>query len=69
MLHSPKMQRLLNEEKDGNGVSLAVQFLVEDTTRLEDWMNKEGTRLQRKMMEKFQDQIAGFSTLLEEIEL
>ncbi|MDR0395053.1 MAG: DUF4286 family protein [Tannerella sp.] len=69
VLHSPKMQRVLNEENEGGGVSLSVQFLVADTKLLEDWMNKEGSRLQQAMMEKFQDQIAGFSTLLEEIEL
>ncbi len=69
MLHSPKMQRVLNEEGDSDGVSLSVQFLVENTVILEEWMHKEGVKLQREMSEKFRDQIAGFSTLLEIIEL
>jgi hypothetical protein len=63
------MQRILNEENEGNGVSLSVQFSVEDTKCLEEWMSKEGIRLRKNMTEKFRDQIAGFSTLLEEMEL
>lgn len=69
ILHSPKMQRVLDKEGDGNGVSLSVQFYVENEEILEDWMYKEGIKLQEEMMEKFQDQLAGFTTLLEVIEL
>jgi hypothetical protein len=69
ILHSPKMHRVLNDENDSDGVSLSVQFLVEDTAILEEWMHKEGVKLQQEMGEKFQDQVAGFSTLLEVIEL
>lgn len=69
MLHSPKMQRVLNEEGGSDGVSLSVQFQVENTAILEEWMHREGVKLQREMSEKFRDQIAGFSTLLEIIEL
>jgi hypothetical protein len=68
-LHSPRMQRVLDDENDGRGISLSVQFLVENTAILEDWMNREGFRLQEEMTEKFRDQILGFSTLLEVMEL
>jgi hypothetical protein len=68
-LHSPKMQRVLNEEGGSGGVSLSVRFSVENMVILEEWMRKEGVRLQQEMAEKFRDQIAGFSTLLEVMEL
>lgn len=68
-LHTPRMMRVLNEDSDVNGVSLSIQFHVEDTDILDEWISKEGVTLQKALTEKFNDEIAGFSTLLEEVEL
>ncbi|MDR1523881.1 MAG: DUF4286 family protein [Tannerella sp.] len=68
-LHSPRMQRVLNEDGETNGVSLSVQFSVSGRDVLDEWINKEGIALHKSLMEKFSDEIAGFSTLLEEIDL
>lgn len=69
ILHSPRMMRVLNEDDDVNGVSLSIQFHVEDTDILNEWISKEGIVLQKALTEKFNDEIAGFSTLLEVVDL
>jgi hypothetical protein len=68
-LHSPRMQRVLNEDGEVNGVSLSVQFSMSGRNVLDEWVNKEGMALHKALMEKFGDEITGFSTLLEEIDL
>ena len=68
-LHSPRMTRVLNEDADVNGVSLSVQFNVSDMNVFNEWVSKEGATLQKAMTDKFNDEIAGFSTFLEEIDL
>lgn len=40
VLHSPKIQRILNEENEDGG-DLSVQFPVADTTLPDDRMNKK----------------------------
>ena len=69
ILHSPRMMRVLNEDADVNGVSLSVQFSVADMDVFEEWAGKESAALQRAISEKFSDEITGFSTFLEEIDL
>ena len=68
-LHSPRMMRVLNEDSDVNGVSLSVQFSVADMGVFGEWHSKEGVGLQKALTEKFSDEIVGFSTFLEDIEL
>ena len=69
ILHSPRMMRVINEDADVNGVSLSVQFSVADMDVFEEWAGKEGVALQTAISEKFSDDITGFSTFLEEIDL
>ena len=68
-LHNPRMMRVLNEDNDVNGISLSVQFSVADMDVFGEWHGKEGLELQKDMSKKFSDEIAGFSTFLEDIEL
>ena len=68
-LFNPRIQRVLNEDSDVNGVSLSIQFSASDITAFNEWMYKEGVVLQKAMVEKFNDEIVCFSTLLEEIDL
>ncbi len=68
-LHSPRMMRVLNEDEDVNGVSLSIQFHVEDTDILDEWVSQEGVILQKALAEEFRDEIVGFSTLLEDIDI
>ena len=69
MLHSPRIMRVIDEDADSNGVSLSVQFSVADMDIFEEWAVKEGAALQLTISEIFNDEITGFSTFLEEIDL
>ena len=51
------------------GHSYSVQFTFESLGDLENWDKTKGKKLNEELVKKFQDKIAGFSTLLEEIEL
>ena len=66
-LFGPRMMRVLNEDPEVNGVSLSLQFCVDDITTLEEWMSDEGQALHKMLTDKFIDEITGFSTLLEEV--
>ena len=66
-LYSPRIMRVLNEDADVNGVSLSIQFCVDSMSVLDEWMTEESRTLQKAITDKFNDEIAGFSTLLEEI--
>ena len=68
-LFKPRMQRVMNEDADVNGVSLSIQFCVADVEALNEWIRKEGVGLQKELVEKFNDEIVCFSTLLEEIDI
>ncbi len=68
-LHSPRMQKVLNEDAVVNGVSLSIQFYVENLETLNKWVCEEGESLNKSLVDKFGDEITGFSTLLEEIRL
>ena len=68
-LFSPRMHRVLNEDPDVNGVSISIQFSAADINILNEWIYKEGVVLQKAMVEKFNDEVVCFSTLLEEIDL
>ena len=67
-LHAPRLQRVMHDEEH-EGISLSMQFQVADLHTLQDWMSREGTRLQQEIRTQFGDRIVGFSTLLEELDL
>ena len=65
ILFNPRMMRVLNEDADVNGVSLSIQFCVDNMSVLDEWIAEEGRTLNKTMTDKFNDEIVGFSTLLE----
>ncbi len=68
-LSSPRLQRVLGEVEGAEGISLSVQFSVSDEDTLHDWLADEGTVLHQALIAKFGHEMAGFSTLLEELDL
>lgn len=68
ILNKPCLRKILHESED-EGVNFSVQFHVEDIETLNNWLQKEGQFLHKDLIDRFGSQIAGFSTLLEEIEL
>ena len=61
------LRRVLQAEK-GEDISLSVQFHVKNIDTLNFWLQNEGNNLHRALVARFGHKIAGFSTLLEEID-
>ena len=60
-------KRVLQAE-EGEDISLSVQFHVKNIDTLNFWLQNEGNNLHRALVARFGHKIAGFSTLLEEID-
>jgi hypothetical protein len=67
VFHTPSLRRIVAAEEEEGG-SYAVQFHVEDPETLNRWMNREGQDIHRSISRRFGDKVAGFSTLLEEVD-
>lgn len=65
-LQAPLLLRVMHTADD-EGFSYSVQFRVKDTDTLNEWLRKEGSALQQALVKRFGHQIAGFTTLLEEV--
>ena len=68
LLHNPYLRRILNSENE-EGESYSVQFHTQDTASLNQWLQQDGRALQQELIDRYQEKIVGFSTLLEEIAL
>ena len=68
ILQGPYLRRILSSENE-EGESYSVQFHTSDMGSLERWVRDEGRALQQELVERYQDKIVGFSTLLEDIAL
>jgi len=66
-LQRPCLRRVMQTDAD-EGVSFSVQFHVKNVDTLNFWLQSEGNRLHQALTARFGYKIAGFSTLLEEID-
>lgn len=66
-LHQPCLRRVMYTP-DGEGVSYAIQFQVKNVETLNLWLEQEGNRMHQQLVERFGNKIAGFTTLLEELD-
>jgi hypothetical protein len=64
MLVNPRFLRLLVENEEGF-TSYALQFEVLDLETLEKWFSAYGTALQQTMGTRFNENVLGFTTLME----
>lgn len=67
-LMNPRMSRVLDSMGNTEGESYSIQFHVKNTDTLNYWLEHEGRTLHRDLLSRFGQKIAGFSTLLEEID-
>ena len=67
-LRNPYLRRILSSENE-EGESYCVQFHADSMESLNAWMQREGRALQQELVNRYQEKIVGFSTLLEEIAL
>lgn len=68
LLTSPALSKVHISHGE-SGITYALQFKVEDLQKLEQWVDETGEGLKADLLRKFGNQVAGFSTLLEEVEL
>lgn len=66
-LLNPLLRRVLQKEEN-EGESFSVQFHVKNMDTLNFWLENEGAALHQELVARFGRKIAGFSTLLEEID-
>jgi len=59
-----KILHTLTEE----GSSFSIQFHVKNAETLNHWLQTEGSILNKELTDRFGDRIAGFTTLLEELD-
>ena len=67
LLQEPQLTRIFADNEEGT--SLSLQFKSPDTQALERWHEECGKALLAEMQKRFGDQVLGFSTLLEVIDL
>lgn len=67
-LTNARLYRIHAQKVEG-GVSYSVQFAFESLDDLDNWDKNRGINLNKALIKKFEDKVAGFSTLLEEIQL
>ncbi len=61
----PQIAKVLTTEKDQEGMSVSVQFIVKDLDNLQSWMDNEEIRLQNNLSLQFGAEVLSFSTILE----
>ena len=66
-LQRPCLRRVMQTQPE-EGVSFSVQFHTKNVDTLNYWLQNEGNNIHRALVERFGQKIAGFSTLLEEID-
>lgn len=66
-LQRPGLLRVMHTEP-GEGISLSVQFHVKNVDTLNFWLENEGKLLHQDLVKRFGHKMAGFSTLLEEMD-
>lgn len=66
-LHTPCLRKIMHAAED-EGFSYAVQFHVKNMDSLNYWLMNDGRSIHESLTKRFGDKIAGFTTVLEEID-
>ncbi len=64
----PRMARIYGED-DSNGRSVSLQFNTPDLHTLSEWYNGCGSRWVELLQKKFGNKVAGFATIMEQLEI
>jgi hypothetical protein len=68
LFFNPRLCHIASAEEN-DGWSYSVQFYVKNRTLLNDWWATTGKELTELLQKRFGSQVAGFGTLLEELDL
>jgi len=67
-LSEPHLAEVLSH-KDENSRSYTLQFDVKDSATLHKWHTDQGVKMSQQLVEMFQQEVVGFATLMERMEL
>lgn len=67
-LHTPCLSRIHSQHKE-KGFSYSLQFKVKNSEVLDHWMEEQGENLHQQLQKKFGHKLAGFITLMDEVDL
>lgn len=67
-LRTPVLRRIMTDDP-GEGSSFSVQFQVKNVDTLQHWLDTQGAVLHQELVNRFGYKVAGFTTILEEIDL
>ncbi|MDR1810414.1 MAG: DUF4286 family protein [Prevotella sp.] len=67
LVFAPCFARIHSQHEE-QGASYSLQLKLKNTVTLKCWLETVGKQLQLELAAKFGDKVAGFATLLEEIE-
>ncbi len=67
ILSSARLSRIFGSNED-EGLSFAMEFEVADVEQLELWNREESSEVYNSLMEKFNEKIVGFSTVMQTID-
>lgn len=67
-LAEPHLAEVLSH-KDENSRSYTLQFDVKDSATLHKWHLEQGTKMAQELIKMFHQEVVGFSTLLEKMDL
>ncbi|MBR3951935.1 MAG: DUF4286 family protein [Bacteroidaceae bacterium] len=64
----PRMARIMTQDEN-EGISISVQFCTASLDSLSTWYETCGAKLVEQLEKKFQQRVAGFSTIMQQIDL
>lgn len=66
-LKNARLARILSH-KDPDTECFSLQFEVESTAKIHHWLIEQGNKLNDELLKMFNNQIVGFSTIMEIVE-
>lgn len=64
----PRLARILGQD-DNEGISISLQFTTTDFDTLSTWYERCGASLVEQLEKDFKQEVVGFSTIMESIDL
>ena len=68
-LEEPRLAEVLSHGAQENGRTYTLQFEVKNSAKLHEWHNTQATQLNTELISMFKEEVVGFPTIMEKMEL
>ncbi len=68
-LKEPRLAEVLSHGAQEKGRTYSLQFEVENSAKLHEWHSTQGIQLNTELVEMFKEEVVGFPTLMEKLDL